>query len=89
MKLNFRSQAARIEEKYQQQEDNLYSQHGKGQWIAAFAWLPVRIDAKTMIWWENYQYRLVGFERLVVTVDNGFGPRPAYRAKPVFVYRRS
>lgn len=89
MKLNFLSQEARIEAQYEQQEKRLYNEHGKGQWIAAFAWLPTRIDAKTMIWWENYEYRLAGFHRLIVTVDNGFGPRPAYRTKPVFEYRRS
>lgn len=89
MKINALSPAARAEAHYQRLERLLSKTHHHGAWVSAFAFLPVRINADTVIWLENYEYRLADMQRIEILPgpNAGLFAAPIRKVVPVYEYR--
>ena len=89
MKFKILSQQARIETQLQRKEKALDVLYNYGGWIDSFAYLPKRIDENTVVWWQDYQYRLASTERVSFRQKGVLGQpmNTIHRVLPVFEYR--
>lgn len=60
MRLTYFSREQREKAVFESREKQIFSRYKLGAWVKGFAWLPVRIDPKTVVWLERFIEILAG-----------------------------